>query len=368
MENSEPENPRRRPPLVLIGVLGVALLGGGIVGGRWWLHQQAFVSTEDAQVAGNLVTVSARISGRIDRLLVDEGQLVKAGQAVAFLDRSDLQAQLAQAQAALAVAQSGLKTSATGVSLQSDQTNTTILQADAQLKSARAGLNSAEANAEKSAVDLFRLRRLYEAGAVSKQSFDAARAASTSAESVLSSAKNQVSVAEAALSMARSGSQAVDIKRGSVKTVEAQIKQARAFVDMAELQLSHSSITAPVAGTVARRMVNPGEQVSPGQGLFSVSEAGNIWISAFVEETKIRRVKKGAPVEIKVDAFPDKLFHGTVSQVGAATGGQFSLLPANNAAGNFTKVVQRIPVKILVPSNAELKPGMSAVIDIATRG
>ncbi|MGE5707761.1 MAG: HlyD family secretion protein [Bacteroidota bacterium] len=366
MENLEQS--RRRPPFALIGVLSVLLLGGGVVGARWWLHQQAFVSTEDAQIAGNLVTISSRIPGKIEHLLVDEGQFVQAGQVIATLDPADLKAQLKQAEAALAVARTGLDSSNKGVTFQSEQTSTQIAQAQAQLKSAQALLDSARANAEKARADFLRIRELLAAGAVSSQSFDGARAASTAADAALASAKNQVATAQAAFTLARAGNQAVDIKRGSVKQVEAQIKQATAAVEMARLQLAHASITAPVDGTIARRMSNQGEQVTAGQGMFALVESRHLWINAYIEETKIRRVQPEAPVDFRVDAYPGKVFHGVVSQVGAATGGQFSLLPANNAAGNFTKVVQRIPVKIRVPEAEGLKPGMSVVIDIASRG
>jgi membrane fusion protein (multidrug efflux system) len=368
VEDMKVAAPKRKPPVVLMGILAIGLLVGGVYGGKWWMHRQAFVSTEDAQVAGNLITVSSRVPGRIGQLLVDEGQQVKAGQVVAVLDDTDFKAQLAQSEAGLAVARTGLKTSETGVSLQSTQTSTQIAQADSAVRAARAALTTAEANAEKAHADLVRIERLFEAGGISKQAYEAAKTGATAADSGVTATKSQLRSAEEGLRLANAGTQAVTIKRGGVETVQAQIAQAQAAVNLARLQLDHATITAPVDGVIARRMSNVGEQVSPGQGLFSLTETDKVWIASYIEETTISRVREGADVEVHIDAYPGKTFHGKVQQVGSVTGGQFSLLPANNAAGNFTKVVQRIPVKIAVEDQAHaLKPGMSAVIDIDAR-
>ncbi|HEY9855569.1 MAG TPA: HlyD family secretion protein, partial [Stenomitos sp.] len=363
-----PAPAKRKPPVPLLVVLGVGLVVGGGYGAKWWSHRQAFVSTEDAQVASNLVSISSRVPGRLAVLLVDEGQEVKAGQVIAKLDDTDFKAQLAQAEAALAVAKTGLKTSETGVSLQSAQSSTQIAQAESGVRAAKAGLATATANAEKARADLSRVEKLYAAGGVSQQMLEAARTAATATEAGVTAAKSQLSSVEEGLRMAQAGTQQVSIKKGSVETVQAQIAQAEAGVNMAKLALDHATITAPVDGIVARRIANVGEQVAPGQGIYSVTETDKVWIQSYIEETNIRRVHPDADVEVHVDAFPKETFHGKVTQIGAVTGSQFSLLPQNNAAGNFTKVVQRIPVKITVEDGQhQLKPGMSAVIDIDSR-
>lgn len=358
--------PKRKPPVGLIVGLGVALLAGGIYGGQWMLHRQAFVSTDDAMVAGNLINVSSRVPGHLAKLLVDEGQKVKAGQIIAVLDDGDSKAQLAHAEAALAVARTGLQTSETGVSLQTTQTSAQIGQAESAVNAAKASLATANANAAKARADLKRIERLFGAGGTSQQALESARTTMTAAESSVTAAASQLRSAEEGLRLAQAGSQQVVIKKGGVATVEAQINQAQAAVNIAKLQLEHATITSPVDGVVARRMANVGEQVSTGQGVYSISELGNLWVSAYVEETHIRRVKPDAAVDVRIDAYPNKVYRGKVSEIGAVTGSQFSLLPQNNAAGNFTKVVQRLPVRIRVEDpQQELKPGMSAVIDIA---
>lgn len=359
---------KRKPPVALIAVVAVALIGGGVYGAKWWIHRQAFVSTDDAQVSGNVVNVSSRVPGHIAQLLVDEGQNVKANQVVAKLDDTDFKAQLAQAQAALAVAETGLRTSQTGVFLQSTQSSTQLAQAQSAVRAAQAGLATAEANDERAHADLKRLQRLYAAGGISEQALEAARTGATAADSGVTAASSQLKSSQEAMRLAQAGTQQVAIKQGGVQTVQAQIAAAQAAVNSAQLQLDHTTITSPVDGVVARRMANVGEQVQPGQGLFAITQTNDVWVSAYVEETNIRRVHQNAPVDVHVDAYPKETFHGRVQDVGSVTGAQFSLLPQNNAAGNYTKVVQRIPVKVTVDDpKHQLKPGMSAVIDIDAR-
>lgn len=374
--------PKRKPPVVLLAIFGVALVIGGIFGAKWWIHHQAYVSTDDAQVAGDLVTVSPRVPGHIAQLMVDEGQSVKADQVIAKLDDTDFKAQVATAQATLAVAKSNLASSQTGVTLQSStsdaqiaQAQATVATAEAGVRTARAGLATARVNARKADDDAVRTRRLYKVGGISRQQLDAADAAAAAADSGVAQANAQVASAEGQLqnarqsvALAQANTQQVEIKKGGVQTVQAQIQQAQAQLDAAQLQLAHATIYAPANGIVARRMVNVGEQVQPGQGLFSIAKTDNIWILAYVEETAIRRVHQGAPVDVHIDAYPNDTFKGTVSLVNVVTGSSFSLMPQNNASGNYTKVVQRIPIKVAVEDpNHMLKPGMSAVIDIDAR-
>ena len=169
--------------------------------------------------------------------------------------------------------------------------------------------------------------------------------------------------------MAHAGTEAVAIKAQGVNVDKARIAQAMAAVDMAELQVEHATITAPVDGIVARRMANVGEHVMPGQGLFAITQSGAAWIEALIQETDIARVHAGSPVNIYVDAYPGKVFKGHVALVNTVTGSQFSLLPEDNAQGNYTKVVQRIPVRVEFDQPSTLlKPGMSVEVDIKANG
>lgn len=360
-----PAAPKRKPPVMVIGIVLVAFIIGGYFGARWWMHRQAFVGTDDAQVAADLVSVSSRVPGRLAELSVDEGDAVKAGQVIAKLDDKDFKAQAAQAETALAVAKSNLAASQTGVSLQSSTSSAQIAQADAGVATAQANLTRARADAGKASDDLTRTEKLFAVGGISRRDLDAARAMAATNNAAVASAIGQLRSAQENANLARASAQQVEIKKGSVETVQAQIKQAEAALATAHLQLEHTVITAPANGIVARRMANVGEQVQPGQGIYSLAKTDTVWVLAYVEETQIRRVRQGAPVEVHIDAFPNKVFQGQVALVNVVTGSQFSLMPQNNASGNFTKVVQRIPVKITVQDpEHQLKPGMSAVIDI----
>jgi membrane fusion protein (multidrug efflux system) len=392
-----PAVPKRKPPFVLMAVLGILLIVGGIFGGRWWAHRQAFVATDDAQVAGDLVAVSARVPGHIAQLLADEGQTVKENQVIAKLDDTDFRAQIAQAEAALAVAKSNLASSETGVSLQASTNTAQISQGEAGVQSAEAGvqttsanvmtatagLATARANARKYGEDAKRTRKLFAVGGASRQQLEAADAAAQAADASIAASQGQLASArgqlasahgglasaQQSLNLARANTQQVEIKRGGVSTVQAQIQQAQAALTTAKLQLDHTTILAPNNGIVARRMANVGEQVQPGQGIFSIAKTDNIWVLAYIEETEIRRVHQGAAADVHIDAFPNQIFKGKVSLVNAVTGSEFSLMPQNNASGNFTKVVQRIPIKLSVEDpNHQLKPGMSAVIDVDAKG
>lgn len=360
---------RRKPPVAVIGVVAVALAVGGVFGVRWYEHSLAFVSTDDAQIAGNLVTVSPKVPGEIAQLMVDEGSQVKAGQVIAKLDDEDFKAQLAQAQAALAVARTGLSPTQIGVTLQTDQSETQLTQAEAGLRAARAQLAAAEANDLRATTDYQRALKLYQGGGASKQQLDGAQTAKVAADSQLTAAQSQVRNAEAGLKMAHAGTEAIAIKAQGVNTMKARIAQAMAAVDMAQLQVEHATITSPVDGTVAKRMVNVGEHVMPGQGLFDITQSGALWVEAMIQETSIARVHAGSPVNISVDAYPGKVFKGHVALVNTVTGAQFSLLPQDNSQGNYTKVVQRIPVRIDFDRTSDLlKPGMSVEVDISADG
>ncbi|MDB5098435.1 MAG: secretion protein HlyD [Cyanobacteria bacterium RYN_339] len=366
--NAPPAAPKRKPPFLVIGVVAVIFVITAYYGWGWWTHRQAFVATDDAQVAADLVTVSGRVPGHIAELPVDEGATVKAGQVIAKLDDTDFKAQVAQAESALVVAKSNLQSSQTGVSLQTSQNTASIAQAEAGVTTAAANLTRARADANKASDDLGRVQKLYAVGGISRRDLDSARAMAQTNNAGVASAAGQLRASQEAANLARANAQAVDIKKGSVETVQAQIRQAEATLANAKLQLSHTVITAPANGIVARRMANVGEQVQPGQGIYAVAKTDTIWVLAYVEETQIRRVAQGAPVDVHIDAFPHKVFKGQVALVNVVTGSQFSLMPQNNASGNYTKVVQRIPVKVTVDDpDHQLKPGMSAVIDIEAR-
>lgn len=305
-----------------------------IAGGWWWVISGGKISTDDARVKSNIVNVSTKIPGQIEELLVKEGDLVAAGQVIAKIDSDALQIQVEQAQAKLDALQAGNRPQ------QVAQSQSSVEQAAANLDNARKSFERTES--------------LYEEGALSAQQRDAAQTA-------LKVAQSQYDSARQGLSLVTEGAAEQDLK-----FAQAQVAQAAAAFKNAQLQLDYSVIKSPISGVVAKAPLEPGEMVSTGQTIYSITNPAESWVEANIEETDINRVQIGQSVDFKVDAYPGKKFKGEVVDVGTATGSQFALLPSDNASGNYTKVTQRLSVKVKVvdAGDAILKPGMSAVVDI----
>src|SRR6266571_4873992 len=290
-------------------LMGVALAGLLAVGARHWWFNRSHVSSDDAQVDGHIIPILPKVGGFVMAVRVDENKQVKEGDTLVVLDDRDYRVRLAQADADLAVA------------LASVNNRARVGQAEAQVE-------QAQANALKAHADLDRLRPLAEQDIVSKQQLDAVEAA-----------------AQAALVGA-----------------DARVGAARAARDQAALNLSYTRIAAPASGVVSKKTVELGQLVQAGQPLMSVVPLEDVWITANLKETQIEKVKPGEPVDFTVDAYPGLHFRGHVESLSPATGARFSLLPPDNATGNFTKVVQRVPVRIRPdkPDPAHpLRPGMS---------
>src|SRR6266571_4556601 len=308
-------------------IMGVVLLGLVAVGVRRWIYSLSHVSTDNAQVDGHIIPILPKVGGYVIEVRTDENRSVKAGDTLVVLDDRDYRARLAQAEADLAVALAGVSNKAR------------VGQAEAQVA-------QAEANAKKAHADLDRLLPLAQQDIVSKQQLDAAQAAAAAADAALAAA-------QAALAGA-----------------DARVAAARAVRDQGALNLSYTRITAPSAGVVSKKSVEVGQLVQPGQPLMSVVPLEDVWITANLKETEVQDVKPGDHVDFTVDAYPGARFTGRVESLSPATGARFSLLPPDNATGNFTKVVQRLPVRIR-PEQRDpahpLRPGMSVVVTITTK-
>lgn len=315
-----------------------------VVSGWWLISSNGKISTDDARVKNNIINVGAKVPGQVEEILVKEGDYVEAGQIIAKIDSVSLQIQVEQAQANLTSAQAKL------ASLQAGNRPQQVAQSQASVEQTVANLDNARKNYQ-------RASSLYEEGAMSAQQRDTAQTA-------LKVAQAQYDAAADGLSLVSEGATEQD-----KQIAMAQVAQAAAALKNAQLQLNYSLIKAPVSGIVAKVPFDPGEMVSVGQTLFSITDPADAWVEVNIEETDIGKVQIGQRVDFKVDAYPSKTFKGEVAEVGAATGSQFALLPSDNATGNFTKVTQRITarVKVLDANNTVLKPGMSAVVDIHTR-
>lgn len=324
--------------VVVAGLVLAIIVCGGL---GWWIKYAGVVSTDDARVKGTIVTVSSRVSARVDELPVQEGDEVQAGQVIAKLDSKELEVQVAQAKASLAVAQAKLAGVKAGSRPQ-------------QLAQAGAATEQAAANLENARKMYERTEALYQQGAVSAQQRDTAQAE-------LAVAQAQYHAAGESYSLTAEGARSEDIQAAA-----AQVEQAAAALKNAELQMEHAVIRAPITGVIAVKSVNIGESVSIGQPIVNIANLKDVWVAANIDETYIGKVHTGQSVDFTIDAYPGQAFTGEVSEVGAATGSQFALLPTENTSGNYTKLTQKLPIKIKVSANEPfaLKPGMSANISV----
>jgi membrane fusion protein, multidrug efflux system len=343
---------KRRLPILILGVL-VIVLGGWAL--QRYLYSRHHVSSDNAQVDGHITTIAPRLSAFIDRVLVDDNQHVRIGDTLVVLDDRDLRVRLEQVQAELRDAQATV-----GSRGRAGQAEAQLQVTRAQAASASATVAAAESDYKKAAADLERYRGLAAQRIISAQQLDAAQAAFDAAAANLEAVRKQAAAA---------GSQ-VSASGAALRSADARLAAAQAAVEDARLQLSYARITAPASGVIARRNAETGALVEPGQTLMSIVPDAHVWVTANLKETQLAKVRIGDPVEFSVDAYPGRKFSGRVESLSPATGARFSLLPPDNATGNFTKVVQRVPVKIAVDqptdSTYSLRPGMSVDVDIAT--
>ena len=409
-EQAPDRGPRKNPKLV-IGLLAGAILTGALAFGAW-LHFQGRESTDNAQIDGHIVPVASKIYGTVAEVLVSESQVVKKGDVLVRIDVRDYQAKVDQAKAAVAYAQSQARGANASVHLTRDTTLSGTSEATAQLSATQADLakaetefarsstadvaaaeaqvQSAQAQADRARADLTRMRPLVDKEEISRLQFDAYVAAAKVAESQLNAAREQLNAARqnvdtkrAAVSSARAkveqAAAAVATSRArqgqvAVRTAEASsavagIGQAQANLETAELQLTYTVIVAPMDGMVTRKNVELGQIVQQGQSLMAIVPLKDLWVTANFKETQLAHVKLGQKAEVKVDLNGQK-YEGHVDSVAGVTGARLSLLPPENATGNFVKVVQRVPVKIVfdhLPESALLRPGMNVDATIFTK-
>jgi membrane fusion protein (multidrug efflux system) len=348
-----PANGKRSPVLPILLVVALILLGWAV---RTILYNRGHVTTDNAQVDGTIVPVLAKVGGFVQTLGVDENAHVKLGQLIVVIDSSEYAARLAQAEADLAAA--AYVAGGRGVD---GQAEAQIRSAASQGQVVQAQIESARAAQAKATADLARYRELAAKQIVSKQQLDAAQAAFDQANANLAAAERQATGAAAQLSSAEIGG----------KFAQARYAAAKAARDNAALQLSYTRVVAPVAGIVSRKQIEVGQLVQPGQPLLTLVSDSSIWIAANFKETQLADVRVGQPVAIEVDSYPGCEAEGKVESLSAATGAKFALLPPDNSTGNFTKVVQRVPVRIQVTkgcgSDQPLRPGMSVTAHVATK-
>ena len=420
-------NHKRKFLILLIVLLGV----GGYFGIQWLLFRWHYVCTDDAQIKGNLINISAKVSGRILQLLVEEGDQVQPGQILVKVEKKDYAAAEAQARAAAEAAKHELDKAVTQLSLteervtkgianaqasfqearetlkfaqedaalQADRVMKEIERAQANYQAARARVGESRANMANSRKEYARHQELFRQGFVAENTRDAAETTQQVAESQFQVALENEKDTLSQLELAKANQQSVTLKKQNIriaeqglerarvnlalaeqekkqiglqeKTIEllrAKLQEAESALRLAEIRLQETEIFSPIRGVVAKRMADQGQMVQPGQSILVVFNPADKWIVANVEETKIRRVCSGAKVRVEVDAFPRREFEGRVEFIGAAALSEFALLPADNPSGNFIKITHRLPVRITVRDPDNLlRPGMNVVAAIEAK-
>ena len=411
----EPERLAPRAPrqslrkLAILGGLLVIAAAGVFLWSRTWDKE----STDDAQVDGHIAPISPKVSGNVVEVLVNDNAAVKQGQVLVRIDPRDYQTRVDQAKAALAVAVSQASGASAGVPLTRETTASGTSGAEAQVAAAqadyerakvdyersasadiamaRANADSAQANFDRAQADLNRMRPLADKAEISRQQFDMYLATARMAEGELKAAKDKVaaaiqdsetrkaavlgaqarvSQAQAGVRQAQAGQRQVTVRVADAASASANVQLARANLEAAELNLSYTTLVAPLDGVVTKKSVELGQMVQAGQGLMMIIPLQDVWVTANFKETQLRDVRVGQKAEVKVD-LAGKTYPGHVDSIAGATGTRMSLLPPENATGNYVKVVQRIPVKIVLDpisgGNTVLRPGMNAEATILTK-
>jgi membrane fusion protein (multidrug efflux system) len=341
---------KKKPNRVLPIILGIILIGGIIFGVKEYMYYSKHVDTDDAQIDGDISPVVARVGGYVDSITFEENTHVNKGQLLVKIDPRDYQVKLEQAQAA----QVGASAS---IGVGQSQISTTA----ANSSSAKADVVSAAARLDKVRKDYARYANLIKDGSITGQQFDQAKADLEVAQANYNAANDKY---KAALEQ-------VATSRSQLKVTNTGVSQKQVDIDYAKLQLSYTDIKAPSTGVVSKKNVQVGQLVQAGQTLFSIVNDNSTFITANFKETQLNKITNGQKVDVKVDAYPDLKVEGTVYNFSPATGAKFSLLPPDNATGNFVKVVQRVPVKIKLSGSkedlAKLRPGMSVDVSVITK-
>jgi membrane fusion protein (multidrug efflux system) len=378
-----------------------------------WSHYSTLESTDDAQIDGHIDPISARVGGTVIEVNVDDNQVVKAGTVLVRIDPKDYQVALDRVMADAAAAKANAAAARTGIPIVETMSASRVETADAGVLAARAGveaaqkdvaaaraqLNSAqarqreaEARSQLAQQNLARMKQLVSRDEISQQQYDvsvsdaqvaaaavdSARAAVSQAEQAVPVAESRVAQAQAALAQAQAGVEAARVRPHQIANSEAEAGSAsakfdlnQAAVEQARLNLGYTEVRAPVDGVVSRKSVELGQVVQAGQPLLALVEIENTWVTANYKETQLRHMQVGQPATVSVDAYGGREYRGHVDSIAAATGARFSLLPPENATGNYVKVVQRLPVKIVLEKGQDpqrmLRPGMSVETTVSVK-
>ncbi len=344
-------------------ITAVLVLIGATYGTIKFIHSLSHEETDDAQVEANMSAIIPHVGGYVNQIFVEDNAIVKAGDTLFTIDQRDYLVQLEQAKASLAAAESQLAVAQSSIG--SSKANASASYA--QVSSTYGSIESAKIQLRRASDDYTRYKNLYDNKSITTQQYEQALAAKQEAEARLSVLENQQ---KAMQSQSRAATSQNEVTEKQVAVAEANIKSAQAQVDAAQLNLDYTAVIAPIDGQLSSIEIQEGQFVQPGQSLFYLVNTQDKWIVANFKETQLNDMKVGQKVGIAIDAYPDEEFEGVIANFSPATGARFSLLPPDNATGNFVKTVQRLPVKInFTDANSQerlalLRAGMNAEIDV----
>ena len=341
MAEVKAKNGKGKSKAIFLSLLGLVILAVLVYGGISYYEFRNYVSTDDARIDGDIIAVSSKIPGKVSKLYFVEGDAIKSGQLLVELDPTDVVNQEKQARAAVGAAQAKAGATVEGARSQ-------------ELRQAQSFVDANAAYAEYMYLQYQRAAEMVKSGAIPQSKYDEAKAN-------YEALKGAMDYAQAKLDLAKAGARPQEIV-----AAEQQTKQAQGALDAVNSSMTYLKVLAPQNGFVGVKAVNPGEVIAAGQPLLYMADLSQVWVKANIEENYLYRVKVGERVDFTVDAYPGKTFVGKLESILPATQSQFSLIPTENAAGTFTKVVQRVPVKISVPadSGCVFRPGMSVYVKI----
>ena len=373
----------RRVPIRARVAIGAALVV--LVAVLYWLHARRYEDTDDAQIDGNVSAVSSRVSGTVTAVHVEDNQRVHAGDVLVELDPTDLEVAVVQARAAVAQAEAAYAAEQPSVSMTETSNLAAVRGAEADVDGARTDLEAAqrdseqaEASARLAESQLARAKQLVAGGSISPSDYDQRAAAADVARATAQAARQRLEGRRARLAAAltrqrevvQNAPRQLVTRQATLRVREANLALAQAQLRQAQLNLGYARILAPADGVIGRRTVNVGDRVQPGQQLAALTQTGDLWVTANFRETQIRLMQAGHPAEVHVDAL-SRDYRGVIESFAGATGSRYSLLPPENAAGNYVKVVQRVPVRVRLeggqPELDRMRPGMSVEVTVKVR-
>jgi len=346
-----------------IFIFAALILLGGSYGVFKYLHSLAHESTDDAQIEKNMNPIIPRVAGYVTKVYVKDNDFVKKGDTLFTIDNKDYLVRIEEAKAALIAAESSYEASKADIG--TAQANVSV--SDANVQSAGGNIETAKIRLNRASNDFDRYANLYKNHSITKQQFEQAEAAKLEAQSQLRILQEQQKASAFQKNVA---SARTNVSNKQAEVASSNIKRAQAVLAAAELNLSYTVVTAAIDGQVSKISIQPGQFLQPGQSLFYIINNSEAWVTANFKETQLNKMVVGQKVTIKVDAYPDTDFNGTVASFSPATGARFSILPPDNATGNFVKTIQRLPVKISIDTDNDvekiklLRPGMNVDVDV----